>query len=322
VPLGSVSCVTTRFGCAVGVSRPHLPWSLFLTLGLGCIPTSVAVGESPFATAVISYVPGIGAAAGYTNPNAALGSPERFTGEGFLPQAVTPFQPAFTSNELVSIGMGGSLVLSFDHDVQNDPRNPYGVDLLVFGNAFCADADAPNGVIASFFAEGGTIAVSPDGIAWTTVPLLAADGPFPTLGYRDVGPYDTRPGSLLTDFTRPVDPALAGSSLVGLDWQTLVDAYDGSGGGVGVDLTSVSLAAIRYVRITGPATFGMSPEIDAIADVSPALTLGDLDADGAVGAADLAILLGEWGSANSQADLDADGDVDAGDLALLLGSWS
>ncbi|MDZ4754618.1 MAG: hypothetical protein SGJ11_08980 [Phycisphaerae bacterium] len=46
----------------------------------------------------------------------------------------------------------------------------------------------------------------------------------------------------------------------------------------------------------------------------------DLDDDQAVGAGDLATLLGQWGSAGS-ADLDGDGIVNAGDLASLLGAW-
>ncbi len=47
----------------------------------------------------------------------------------------------------------------------------------------------------------------------------------------------------------------------------------------------------------------------------------DVDADGLVGASDLAILLGEWGQPDSLADLDLNGDVDASDLAILLGAW-
>jgi hypothetical protein len=47
---------------------------------------------------------------------------------------------------------------------------------------------------------------------------------------------------------------------------------------------------------------------------------GDLDGDGAVGAADLAILLGAWGG-GGDADLDGDGTVGAADLAVLLGQW-
>lgn len=51
---------------------------------------------------------------------------------------------------------------------------------------------------------------------------------------------------------------------------------------------------------------------------------GDLNGDGTVGAADLAMLLGAWGPASlgSPADLNGDGEVGPQDLAMLLGAWS
>jgi hypothetical protein len=48
---------------------------------------------------------------------------------------------------------------------------------------------------------------------------------------------------------------------------------------------------------------------------------GDLDGDGAVGGADLALLLAAWGGSGA-ADLDGSGTVDAGDLSILLDLWS
>lgn len=48
---------------------------------------------------------------------------------------------------------------------------------------------------------------------------------------------------------------------------------------------------------------------------------GDLDGDGSVGAADLSILLNQWGSTGGPADLNADGIVNAADLAVLLANW-
>lgn len=47
----------------------------------------------------------------------------------------------------------------------------------------------------------------------------------------------------------------------------------------------------------------------------------DLDGDGSVGQADLAILLGDWGSSGGASDIDGDGEVGQQDLALLLGAW-
>lgn len=48
----------------------------------------------------------------------------------------------------------------------------------------------------------------------------------------------------------------------------------------------------------------------------------DLNADGHVDAADLAILLGVWGTDKPEADFDQSGLIDAADLAQLLGAWS
>ncbi len=53
--------------------------------------------------------------------------------------------------------------------------------------------------------------------------------------------------------------------------------------------------------------------------------VADLDGDGDVDAADLALLLGNWGPCadpdDCPADLDGDGSVGASDLAILLGNW-
>ena len=54
----------------------------------------------------------------------------------------------------------------------------------------------------------------------------------------------------------------------------------------------------------------------------PPLCPADLNGDGVVDAADLAMLLGSWGPCRDcPADLNGDGVVNAADLALLLGSW-
>jgi probable HAF family extracellular repeat protein len=48
----------------------------------------------------------------------------------------------------------------------------------------------------------------------------------------------------------------------------------------------------------------------------------DLDADGSVGATDLALLLGAWDGSDATFDLTGDGQIGAADLAVLLGAWS
>jgi hypothetical protein len=66
--------------------------------------------------------------------------------------------------------------------------------------------------------------------------------------------------------------------------------------------------------------FDWNLALDLVADAAAILAQGDLNGDGAVDAADLAILLGAWGT-SGPGDLDGDGVVDAADLAILLGAW-
>jgi hypothetical protein len=49
---------------------------------------------------------------------------------------------------------------------------------------------------------------------------------------------------------------------------------------------------------------------------------GDLNGDGVVNGADLAILLAAWGTAGGLADLNGDGLVDGADLSILLSEWT
>lgn len=53
---------------------------------------------------------------------------------------------------------------------------------------------------------------------------------------------------------------------------------------------------------------------------SPACCPTDLNCDGMVDAADLAVLLGSWGGAGL-GDFNNDGNVNGSDLAILLGAW-
>ncbi|MAD78534.1 MAG: hypothetical protein CMJ51_04085 [Planctomycetaceae bacterium] len=298
---------------------PHV--STISALVITCLISSSGA-ESPFATQVVDFQPGRGGVPGYDLPEVALGSPTRMTGGDFLPEAVTPFQPAWLPQEIVSIGVGGSITLAFDHEVIDDPDNPFGVDLLVFGNAFCTDPVHPGAVCGGYYAEGGLIEVSLNGIEWHLVPDLAADGAFPTVGWLDAGPYATTPGSEPTDFTRPVDPALE-SNLEGLGFDAIMVGYDGAGGGTGIDLAVIGIPAIRFVRITNDGQ-GFTPEVDAIADVAPVRPPRpdpDLDGDGIVGGGDLGLMLVAWGTSGPLGDLDGDGLVSGPDLGLLLVAW-
>lgn len=67
-------------------------------------------------------------------------------------------------------------------------------------------------------------------------------------------------------------------------------------------------------------SFGRS-DIGVVELQSASIADPDLNGDGAVNAADLAVLLGEWDTTGAAFDLTGDCVIDAADLAVLLGAW-
>jgi hypothetical protein len=229
--------------------------------------TGTTMADSPFATEVVSYVkgaaPGVGNPAPYqTDGSQSLGSPARDAGFG---SQVGVFYSAFLPKDLVIIGPGGELVVKFDHPVENDSKNPFGIDLLVFGNAFLILG--PGNVAGGVASEPGRIAVSSNGSTWLDVPGLTADGLFPTMGFVDsvYNGFGNFGGTIPTDFTKPVDPSL---NVIGKTESEIVAGYAGSGGGLGIDIGVLGLSSIQFVRISQPTSDTWTTEIDAFADVA------------------------------------------------------
>lgn len=232
---------------------------------------ALGAGE-PWADEVISYNPGTVPSGSYNTPQTALGEPARFTGACFgFPAVVSLFNSPFCDNEIVQIAEGGSLVVRFDEPIRDDASHSFGVDFLVFGNAFYIDTDFPNGVIgdgAPFGTDSMRVQVSSDGVDFRDLGEFA-EGQFPTQGYRDSGPFDVMPGSVLTDFTKPVNPALGPADFAGLSFAQALSLYDGSGGGTPIDISSSGLSEVRFVKIHVPevADADVTVEIDAFATV-------------------------------------------------------
>ncbi len=72
---------------------------------------------------------------------------------------------------------------------------------------------------------------------------------------------------------------------------------------------------------TGSVVEAAIDEFRVVSEGCPAPP-GDLNGDGRVDAADLALLLAAWAATGGPADLDGNGVVEAGDLAVLLASWT
>ncbi|MCA9243097.1 MAG: hypothetical protein KDA32_04015 [Phycisphaerales bacterium] len=213
----------------------------------------------PWADRVTRYDPGSNAQFGYDNPLVAIGQPERSTfettGGGAFTSVVSPFNPAFETNEIVSIGEGGSLTVEFDEPITDSPAHPFGVDLIIFGNGGFIDDDFPHGrasaPIGTFGMDAMRVLVSDDGTNFVDLGLHT-EGLFPAMGYLDGGAYDAVPGQVPTDFTRPVDPALTLNDFKGLSLAQIRALYDGSGGGTGIDIAGSGLSAVTHVRIEAP----------------------------------------------------------------------
>jgi hypothetical protein len=105
-------------------------------------------------------------------------------------------------------------------------------------------------------------------------------------------------------------------------WATYYDAADNSG-------QSRILGGIHPYfddypgRVLGSqaADRGHARSMDLFEPVAPPACDADFDADGMVGAADLAAILSAWGGPDAAFDLDGDGAVGASDLAALLSAW-
>jgi len=125
--------------------------SLLTTLALAAAPA--AAGD--FASAVIDYAPAPGQRVSdpaFNDPARALGPP---AGEGTAQGSATT---------VVTLGgFGGSITLAFDETVRDDPRNPLGLDAIVYGNAFWHSLDG--GLTTQpdrRYAEAGVIEIALD----------------------------------------------------------------------------------------------------------------------------------------------------------------
>lgn len=209
---------------------------------------------SPFAAEVVLYDPAPGQFVNnplFNDPAEALGPPD---GMGTTTGNIT---------SVVNLGgFGGTLVLRFDHLVEDHPLNPLGLDAIVFGNAFWVGGDPE-----ARWAECATIEIGLDaddsgdidnGESWFLIPGSHLDA---QVAGRNTKTWDDD----ISDNTYP--PALASWVPAARSGQWTSHAF-----------------ALPFDVFSPPVLFNEPPEpgeesVFGYADSSPTLLRGDLDGD-------------------------------------------
>ncbi len=181
--------------------------------------------RSTWAAEVVRFTPGDGAGYGQDDvERAVLGAP---SGLGELAGSLN----------VLSLGVGGEIVLGFEEAIEDGP----GVDFVVFENPFWVQGDKER-----VFAELGEVAVSEDGEEWSVF-SCAPDAPEPGPAWPGCAGWTPT-----TSFELGEEEALV--------WE--------ESGGDGFDLEAVGLQRVKYVRIRDLSESGDAPtagfDLDAV----------------------------------------------------------
>lgn len=216
-----------------------------------CAAGATAFGQIS-ADSVVAYTEGSGVDTGYNNPNAALGLPQSDTGYGIL----TPFNAAYSADQLVGIGAGGSLELHLSAPVPVGP----GATLGVHAGIGLSDYDYPDGQAG----DGSTsepllytnprqadVSVSPDGVNWESLGLVTFDNPTNYYSQGVTTPSEQfTPGTAVADFAQPFTASL--TDFESQDWSQILTLLDGSAGGTWLDLSGTGFSSVSYVEFSVP----------------------------------------------------------------------
>jgi len=217
-----------------------------------------------YANQVVSYDQGTTPAIDFDSmlpdnlPIAALGSPLRVNG-GMYSGVVSPFDPPFLRDDIVSIGEGGHLTLRLSNYAVQQAG---GYELGVFSNPGLGDLDYPNGQAGSpattlgvLATESAVVELSADGVNWAS---LNGGNPIvfdtPMNGYTDITkPFSPTPGIVPSDFQQPFTGSL--SSFNGLMYYNpgggdMLSLLAGSGGGQWLNVSDAGLSQVGYIRFS------------------------------------------------------------------------
>jgi len=230
---------------------PTRIWTLLLVSSA----YAVGGGESPFVTNVLEFTPAPGQFVNhpdFSDPGRALGSP---SGGG---------TSAPNNTSVVSLGgFGGYIVLGFDHTIADDPLNPFGLDAIVFGNAYWVGGDPER-----HWAECATIEISLDenknGLADDTWYLIPGSHIIDPLSQFVIEQWDD---DIKDELYPPDDDSWIPAGFSGT-WETVAFALPAKVFGSSI--------------VTNPAANGNAEGIYGYGDYSPTLVLGDVNGDDVV----------------------------------------
>ena len=234
-----------------------------------------------FATELVSHSASLDGSGWYNDPNDLLGKPTTtIPGWPSGTSKVSLVEPAWGDNAITTFNEGDWATVKFDHRVTDDANNPYGLDFIVYGNAFFAGSggfvdqstDHTEFTIdGGIFAEPLKISVSQNGSDWYTYDNGPyGDDYYPTNPWvwdydlwlnEENGWTDTE-----NDYAKPVNPNLTAADFAGSSYGAML-LYDGSAGGTGFDLAESGFEWIEYIKVEGVSGFA-GGEIDAFADVA------------------------------------------------------
>ena len=149
---------------------------------------------------------------------------------------------------------------------------------------------------------------------WVTQPYLWDDVHYAQ--YSQPYIVEAFVGELLHALSIP-DPTCGAAN-----WADCVRAWGASCQPDGCKLVVDFEARQHVLPFAGPGTNCDDLDGDGYPDECPPGGPADLNRDGIVGALDIAILLGAWGTSDPIADIDADGTVGAMDAAFVLSNWT
>ena len=228
--------------------------------------------EAQYAVEVVSYDEGTTPAPLFNQEMSAIGSPERFTGEGTnFASAVTPFNSPFLTDEIVSVGEGGQLTLRLSNFVIPQSAGP---EIGVFTNSAIFDMDFPNGLagdpVVQFSVDQALVEVSMDGSSWVSLGDTTFDGI--TNGYNDLA--QTQPSDFQQPFANPISD-FAGLNYSDGSGNDILSVLNGSGGGTWLDISSTGLSQVGFVRFSvaddNDDMTGFNFELDAVSIASSAV---------------------------------------------------